>query len=57
MRHVQQPVDLPPGQDMGEFRRPALHMQRLAVVMLGEEPLGRHRGEQLGKGHGHGPAM
>ena len=55
MRHVQQPVDLAPGQHLGEFRRAAADMQRLAVVVFGEELLGRDGGEQVGEGQGHGP--
>jgi hypothetical protein len=53
MGHVQQPVDLPPGQNLRELAGRAADMQRLAVQMLREEAFGRDGGEQGGEAVDH----
>ena len=53
MRHAEQAVDAGPIQHMGEFLRSARQMQRLLIIIFGEEAVWRHGRQDIGQGHAH----
>jgi len=54
MRHAEQAINAGPIQHMGEFLRSARQMQRLLIIIFGEEALWRHWRQDIGQGHAHG---
>ena len=57
MGHIQQVVELAPGQHTGEFACVTAQMQRLPVMVFGKELRRGHRRQKVGQGSDHLPML